>query len=134
MFLDLRERANWVYGYPLACQMSALTLEEMQEVKLVRERFLPGEMEAILTHKYFLSQKAGRDVGLDYAILDWNRHHAVKWRERRIRDDVGVQFCEMMKHKWIESQKAGRNLGKEAIVDWIFKHAEGWRKCRENDR
>jgi len=111
-----------------------LTPEKVREVRCIKERLLPGEKEAILTHKYYLSQKAGRDVGLDSAVLDWNRHHAKRWREERMRKDVGVQFQEMMKHKWVESKKAGNDLGKDAVCDWICKYAKDWRACRERRR
>ena len=111
--------------------MCVLTPEEVDAVQAIKERLLPGELEAVLTHKFFLSEKAGREVGLDYSIMDWKRNHAMKWREARMRQDVAVQFCEMMKHKWIESQKAGHDLGRDALVDWICKYAKEWRQSRE---
>ncbi len=34
-----------------------------------------------------------------------------------------MQAREIDRHKWIESEKAGRDLGYEAVLDWIMKHA-----------
>lgn len=33
------------------------------------------------------------------------------------------QTEEIERHKWLESEKAGRDLGPEAAIDWILKHA-----------
>jgi len=39
---------------------------------------------------------------------------------------------EILKHKWIESEKAGEDIGFErALLDWIRKHRESWRKNRK---
>lgn len=38
---------------------------------------------------------------------------------------------EILKHKWIESEKNGEDIGFErALLDWIRKHRESWRKHR----
>jgi hypothetical protein len=38
---------------------------------------------------------------------------------------------EILKHKWLESEKAGEDIGFErALLDWIRKHRESWRKNR----
>jgi hypothetical protein len=39
------------------------------------------QMEEILRHKWHLSEKAGYDVGLDYASLDWIKYHSAIFRE-----------------------------------------------------
>ena len=39
---------------------------------------------------------------------------------------------EILRHKWIESEKAGEDIGFErALLDWIRKHRENWRKKRK---
>jgi hypothetical protein len=39
---------------------------------------------------------------------------------------------EILKHKWIESEKKGEDIGFErALLDWIRKHRESWRKARK---
>ena len=38
------------------------------------------EREEILKHKWLESEKAGRDIGFERALLDWIRNHRDKWR------------------------------------------------------
>lgn len=41
---------------------------------------------------------------------------------------------EILKHKWIESEKRGEDIGFErALLDWIRKHRESWRKGRKTN-
>ena len=42
-----------------------------------------AEREAILQHKWLLSQKTGHDVGFEAALTDWAHHHHVAWRKAR---------------------------------------------------
>ena len=42
------------------------------------QRFL-REREEILKHKWLESEKAGRDIGFERAILDWARNHRSDW-------------------------------------------------------
>jgi hypothetical protein len=38
---------------------------------------------------------------------------------------------EILRHKWLESEKAGQDIGFEkALLDWIRKHRDRWRKNR----
>lgn len=94
------------------------------------DQFSPTEAEAIEVHKYYLSEKAGCDVGWDYAVEDWLQHHAGQWRGDRLKIELDEQILEIEKHKWIESEKAGRDLGKQAALDWIIKYAADWRRHR----
>lgn len=94
-------------------------------------QYSEAEMRAIDRHKYYLSQQAGLDVGLEYAIRDWLKHHAARWRRKRLRRDLADQKEEMLKHKWIQSERAGADLGKEALEDWIKYYAAAWRRWKE---
>lgn len=38
------------------------------------------EREEILKHKWIESEKAGHDVGFEWALLDWNFHHRTAWK------------------------------------------------------
>lgn len=38
------------------------------------------EVAEIERHKYFLSEKAGYDVGWDHAAADWEANHAAQFR------------------------------------------------------
>jgi len=42
------------------------------------KRFL-AEREEILRHKWIESEKAGKDVGFEWALLDWVVHHRDRW-------------------------------------------------------
>ncbi len=95
------------------------------------DELIPAEYEAIEVHKYFLSEKAGHNVGMEFAIVDWLNNHAVEWRaKRRFRADNHAQIREIKKHKWIESEKAGHDLGDQAALDWVIKYAADWRQYR----
>ncbi len=41
------------------------------------------EREEILRHKWLESEKRGRDIGFEKALLDWVLHHRAAWREQR---------------------------------------------------
>ena len=60
-------------------QREARTL--LQNTTLYRE-FL-AEKEEILRHKWLESEKAGRDVGFDAALMDWITRHRSGWRSAR---------------------------------------------------
>lgn len=45
----------------------------------------PEEVSEIERHKYFLSEKAGHDVGWEYAANDWEQNHSQTFRK----DDPG---------------------------------------------
>lgn len=46
-------------------------------------REFQAERDEILRHKWFESEKAGRDVGFEYALTDWNLRHRAEWRRHR---------------------------------------------------
>src|ERR1700693_2996909 len=45
-----------------------------------------AEREEILKHKWIESEKAGRDIGFEKALLDWIVKHRSHWRERRMKE------------------------------------------------
>jgi len=45
------------------------------------------EREEILRHKWLESEKAGKDIGFERALLDWIRNHRDKWRASRRSSD-----------------------------------------------
>jgi hypothetical protein len=61
--------------------------EKSQFVKnsVLYKEFL-AEREEILKHKWIESEKAGKDIGFEKALLDWIVKHRSQWRERRIRE------------------------------------------------
>ena len=42
-----------------------------------------AERHEILRHKWLESEKAGRDIGFERALLDWIRKHRGAWRQAR---------------------------------------------------
>ncbi len=56
--------------------------ENVQHLRLYRE--FQAEREEILKHKWIESQKAGYDVGFEWALTDWIIHHRSKWRKWRM--------------------------------------------------
>jgi hypothetical protein len=53
----------------------------LKESALYRE-FL-AERAEILKHKWIESEKAGKDIGFERALLDWIVKHRSNWRDRR---------------------------------------------------
>jgi len=54
---------------------------------LVKTRFYQAfcaEKEEILRHKWIESEKAGRDIGFEAALIDWVVHHRTAWRRSYI--------------------------------------------------
>ena len=45
-----------------------------------------AEREDILKHKWIESEKAGKDIGFEKALLDWIVKHRSSWRDRRIKE------------------------------------------------
>jgi len=42
-----------------------------------------AEREEILRHKWLESEKAGRDIGFERALLDWIVKHRSSWKDQR---------------------------------------------------
>ena len=75
-------------AHPIATDPSRDLYSFMQNSSLYQE-FL-AEREEILRHKWFLSEKAGYDVGFERALLDWCRHHRMSWRSARRRRQSNI--------------------------------------------
>jgi len=55
---------------------------EFAEKSSLYQEFL-AERDEILRHKWLESEKLGRDIGFERALLDWIRKHRDKWRQSR---------------------------------------------------
>ena len=64
--------------------MSPSETDQSQFVKesALYKEFL-AERAEILKHKWIESEKAGKDIGFERALLDWIVKHRSNWRERR---------------------------------------------------
>ena len=76
--------------------MESKNKDETQANNLKPERAVPdfaqrsslyqeflAEREEILRHKWIESEKLGRDIGFERALLDWIRKHRESWRKAR---------------------------------------------------
>jgi hypothetical protein len=65
-------------------EMLSLEEDQSQFVKnsVLYKEFL-AERAEILKHKWIESEKAGRDIGFEKALLDWIVKHRSNWRNRR---------------------------------------------------
>jgi len=66
---------------------SEMPSSEEDHSRFVRNSVLYKEFLAeraeVLKHKWIESEKAGRDIGFEKALLDWIVKHRSNWRERR---------------------------------------------------
>lgn len=99
----------------------------------IDHEFSLAELNEIERHKYFLSQRCGRDVGFEHAKNDWLNHHAQQWNSQRQAKMLALQRDEIARYKWLESEKAKRDLGREAALEWIKKYAAKWRQWYESE-
>ena len=58
-------------------------LDRLKKTNLYEE--FQNERNEILRHKWFLSEKAGHDIGFETALTDWMMNHRSKWRKSRRR-------------------------------------------------
>ena len=63
-------------------ETTSATLDDLALLKnsLLYRRF-QAEREEILKHKWLESEKAGRDLGFDWALTDWLLKHRSNWRK-----------------------------------------------------
>jgi hypothetical protein len=68
-------------------EMPSSEEDQSQFVKnsVLYKEFL-AERTEILKHKWIESEKAGKDIGFEKALLDWIVKHRSNWRERRVKE------------------------------------------------
>ena len=68
-------------------EMPPIQKDQSQFVKnsVLYKEFL-AEREEILKHKWIESEKAGKDIGFEGALLDWIVKHRSNWRDKRIKE------------------------------------------------
>jgi hypothetical protein len=68
-------------------EMASSQEDQSQFVKnsVLYKEFL-AERAEILKHKWIESEKAGKDIGFEKALLDWIVKHRSNWREKRMRE------------------------------------------------
>ena len=63
--------------------MSECMPKNFAEHSSLYKEFL-AEREEILKHKWIESEKEGKDIGFERALLDWIRNHRENWRQMRL--------------------------------------------------
>ncbi len=61
---------------------AANSSKDFAERSSLYQEFL-AEREEILRHKWIESEKKGKGIGLERALLDWIRKHRGNWRNTR---------------------------------------------------
>lgn len=54
--------------------------DDDSEERSLYQEFL-AEREEILKHKWIQSEEAGRDIGLEIALVDWAVNHRATWKK-----------------------------------------------------
>lgn len=68
-------------------RMGSQSTESAENTNLVKNSVLYkeflAEREEILRHKWIESEKAGKDIGFEKALLDWIVKYRSAWRDKR---------------------------------------------------
>lgn len=56
-----------------------LSHDKILENSLLYKEFL-AEREEILKNKWYMSEREGKDVGFERALIDWNMHYRNGWK------------------------------------------------------
>jgi hypothetical protein len=66
----------------IAANTTANPKRDFAQRSSLYQEFL-AEREEILRHKWIESEKKGKDIGFERALLDWIRKHRENWRMAR---------------------------------------------------
>lgn len=62
---------------------SSIEEEATSRLRSTAYREFLADRQDLLEHKWLMSERAGGDVGLENALLDWVDHHRVPMRKQR---------------------------------------------------
>jgi phosphotransferase system HPr-like phosphotransfer protein len=94
---------------------------------------IPSELSAIEMHKYFLSEREGREVSFEEAMIDFIDNYEADFLCKKQVEDNQQQNQEILKYRWLESEKEGHDIGStKAAMEWIEKYGGIWREERES--
>lgn len=91
----------------------------------------PAERRQVEEHRRAMSAECKRQVDWDSAKTDWLARLAADWRKRRQEHMCELQREEIARYRWLACEKAQRDIGRQAAVEWVQKHAAAWRKWYE---
>lgn len=91
------------------------------------------ETQAIEEHKYFLGMELHCDPGVDVAVASWERHHALRWRQERMRRDAEEQVRAIEAFRGTLAHRYGRPVEfAEAAREWVHRYGAEWRRQRDS--
>lgn len=94
---------------------------------------IPSELQAIETHKYYLSEKEGREVSFEEAMVDFVDNYEADFLRSKQVEDNREQNWEIERYRWLESEKEGQDIGRhKAALGWIEKYGFIWREEKES--
>ena len=70
-------------GFNASKQFIRMTEHPQAIENLLLYKELKAQRDEILRHKWIESERAGRDIGFDKALLDWIIKHRAGWRKRQ---------------------------------------------------
>ena len=71
-----------VKHHPMTRAQASTDAADLLKNSTLYREFL-AEREEILRHKWIESEKQGRDIGFEKALLDWMLKHRTTWRQAR---------------------------------------------------
>lgn len=69
--------------YSMSAPKPEVVFDLVKNSSLYREYL--AEREEILRHKWIESEKAGKDIGFERALLDWIIRYRSGWRDERVK-------------------------------------------------
>jgi hypothetical protein len=94
---------------------------------------IPSELKAIEEHKWYLSERQGKEVSFEEALIDFLDNYETDWIREKQCTDCKEQTDQILQYKWLRSEQEGYDIGKNtASKEWIRKYAHIWRKEKES--
>lgn len=105
----------------------------MEEKLPSRENLTPAELQAIEEHKYYMSQKQGREVSIEEAVEDFVRNIKAAWLRDKMCRDTREELREIEQHKEKLAREKGQPVPRNvAAEEWCTRYAPIWRRERES--
>lgn len=93
----------------------------------------PAELKAIEDHKYFISQKQGREVSIEEAIEDFINNYKDRWLKEKQKNENFEQIEEIKKYMHTRCQETGHKISEnDAAEEWMGMYAHIWRQEKES--
>jgi phosphotransferase system HPr (HPr) family protein len=93
----------------------------------------PAELRAIEDHKYFMSQRKGKEVSIEEAIEDFVSNYKDTWIKEKQKKENFEQIEEIKRYRHSRSQETGYELSEnDAAEEWMGNYAHIWRREKES--